>query len=84
MLFRSNGMTIGRTDAQTKTNVNANGMIITDNNNNTELLNINNTGVYSENLTARTYLNFSTYGRFEKYNDNGTTRIGCFWIEGGE
>lgn len=83
-IFDINGMTIGRTDAQTKTNVNANGMIITDNTNNTKLLNINNTGVYSENLTARTYLNFSTYGRFEKYDDNGTTRLGCFWIEGGE
>ena len=83
-IFDINGMTVGRTDAQTKTNVNANGMIITDNTNNTKLLNINNTGVYSENLTARTYLNFSTYGRFEKYDDNGTTRIGCFWIEGGE
>lgn len=83
-IFDINGMTVGRTDAQTKTNVNANGMIITDNTNNTKLLNINNTGVYSENLTARTYLNFSTYGRFEKYDDNGTTRLGCFWIEGGE
>lgn len=83
-IFDINGITVGRTDAQTKTNVNANGMIITDNTNNTKLLNINNTGVYSENLTARTYLNFSTYGRFEKYDDNGTTRLGCFWIEGGE
>lgn len=83
-IFDINGMTIGRTDAQTKTNVNANGMIISNANNNTELLKINNQGVYSENLTARTYLNFGTHGRFEKYNEGGQDRIGCFWIEGDE
>lgn len=81
-IFDINGMTIGRTDAQTKTNVNANGMIISNANDNTELLKINNQGVYSENLTARTYLNFGTHGRFEKYNEGGHYRIGCFWIEG--
>ena len=83
-IFDINGMTIGRTDAQTKTNVNANGMIISNANDNTELLKINNQGVYSENLTARTYLNFGTHGRFEKYNESGHDRIGCFWIEGDE
>lgn len=81
-IFDINGMTIGRTDAQTKTNVNANGMIITDATNDTELLKINNNGVYSENLTARTYLNFATHGRFEKYKELNQYRIGCFWIEG--
>lgn len=83
-IFDINGMTIGRTDAQTKTNVNANGMIITDTTNDTELLKINNKGVHSENLTARTYLNFATHGRFEKYKELNQYRIGCFWIEGDE
>lgn len=82
-LFDINGMTIGRTDAQTKTNINANGMIITNTNNNNTLLAIDNSGVRSENLTARTYLNFGTHGRFEKYKESdNTTRIGCFWIQG--
>ncbi len=82
-IFDINGMTIGRTDAQTKTNVNANGMIITNTNNNNTLLAIDNSGVRSENLTARTYLNFGTHGRFEKYKESdNTTRIGCFWIQG--
>ena len=81
-IFDINGMTIGRTDTPTKTNINANGMIITNANNGTELLKINNSGVYSENLTARTYLNFGTHGRFEKYTVGNQTRIGCFWIEG--
>lgn len=81
-IFDINGMTVGRTDSPTKTNINSNGMIITNANDNTELLKINNSGVYSENLTARTYLNFGTYGRFEKYTENNRTRIGCFWIEG--
>lgn len=83
-IFDINGMTIGRTDSPTKTNINSNGMIITNANDNTELLKINNSGVYSENLTARTYLNFGTHGRFEKYTENNRTRIGCFWIEGDE
>lgn len=81
-IFDINGMTVGRTDSPTKTNINSNGMIITNANDNTELLKINNSGVYSENLTARTYLNFGTHGRFEKYTENNRTRIGCFWIEG--
>lgn len=83
-IFDINGMTVGRTDSPTKTNINSNGMIITNANDNTELLKINNSGVYSENLTARTYLNFGTHGRFEKYTENNRTRIGCFWIEGDE
>lgn len=82
-IFDINGMTIGRTDAQTKTNINANGMIISNANDNTELLKINNSGVYSENLTARTYLNFGGYGRFEEYEEYGQTRMGCFWVKGG-
>lgn len=84
-IFDINGMTIGRTDSQTKTNVNSNGMIISNAKNNMELLKINNNGVYSENLTARTYLNFGTHGRFEKYKetkDSKEYRIGCFWVEG--
>lgn len=81
-IFDINGMTVGRTDSPTKTNINSNGMIITNANDNTKLLKINNSGVYSENLTARTYLNFGTHGRFEKYTENNRTRIGCFWIEG--
>lgn len=81
-IFDINGMTVGRTDSPTKTNINSNGMIITNANDTTELLKINNSGVYSENLTARTYLNFGTHGRFEKYTENNRTRIGCFWIEG--
>ena len=81
-IFDINGMTIGRTDAQTKTNVNSNGMIITNNNNNNKLLEIDNRGVRSENLTARTYLNFGTHARFEKYMENNSTRIGCFWVQG--
>lgn len=81
-IFDINGMTVGRTDSPTKTNINSNGMIITNANDDTELLKINNSGVYSENLTARTYLNFGTHGRFEKYTENNRTRIGCFWIEG--
>lgn len=82
-IFDINGMTIGRTDAQTKTNINANGMIISNAIDNTELLKINNSGVYSENLTARTYLNFGGHGRFEEYEEYGQTRMGCFWVKGG-
>lgn len=85
-IFDINGMTVGRTDSQTKTNINSNGMIISNTNNDMELLKINNNGVYSENLTARTYLNFATHGRFEKYKETSTSpyRIGCFWIEGND
>lgn len=77
--FDGAGLTIQNTTAPTKTNVNVNGMKITDFAN-AELLVINNTGVTARNLKANQYFIIGN-ARFENYNDaNGNTRVGCYWI----
>lgn len=77
--FDSTGLTIAKTGADTKTNINENGMIIYSSTGSTDeaMLTVNSEGVIGENMTVRTYLTVGSHSRFEDYED-GT---GCFYIE---
>lgn len=79
------GLTIEQTDADTKTNINANGMIIYDATGGIEdaLLTVNKDGVIAKNIRVNTYLNIGQHSRIEDYTSpdyiEGT---GVFWIGG--
>lgn len=79
------GLTIEQTDADTKTNINANGMIIYDATGDIEdvLLTVNKDGVIAKNIRVNTYLNIGQHSRIEDYTSpdyiEGT---GVFWIGG--
>lgn len=81
--FDKNGLTIEQTDADTKTNINANGMIIYDATGGMEdsLLDVNKDGVIAKNVKVNTYLNIGKHSRIEDYTSpdyiDGT---GVFWI----
>ena len=79
------GLTIEQTDADTKTNINVNGMIIYDATGGIEdaLLTVNKDGVIAKNIRVNTYLNIGQHSRIEDYTSpdyiEGT---GVFWIGG--
>jgi hypothetical protein len=79
------GLTIEQTDADTKTNINANGMIIYDATGGIEdaLLTVNKDGVIAKNIRVNTYLHIGQHSRIEDYTSpdyiEGT---GVFWIGG--
>ena len=82
--FDKNGLTIEQSTASTKTNINANGMIITNNNSGLSdkiLLDVNSEGVDAENVKVRKYLNIGKHSRMEDFisvdYEEGT---GIFWI----
>lgn len=77
--FDQTGLTIAKTNADTKTNINENGMIIYASTGSTDdpMLTVNSNGVIGENMTVRTYFICGSHSRFEDY-ENGT---GCFYIE---
>lgn len=79
--FDKDGLTIEQSTADTKTNVNADGMIIYNKTGSVDnpLLTVNKTGVVAENIRVKTYLNVGNRSRFEDYED-GT---GCFYLSGG-
>ena len=77
--FDQSGLTIAKTNADTKTNINENGMIIYSSTGSTDepMLNVNSNGVIGENMTVKTYLICGNHSRFENYKD-GT---GCFYLK---
>lgn len=77
--FDQSGLTIAKTNAKTKTNLNENGMIIYSSTGSVDnpMLDVNSTGVTGENMTVRTYLTVGSHSRFEDYQ-SGT---GCFYLE---
>lgn len=80
-----NGLTIEQTGADTKTNINANGMIIYDVTGGTgdALLTVNSTGVIAKNVRVDTYLNIGEHSRMEDYTHTDYTEgTGVFWIGG--
>jgi copper(I)-binding protein len=80
--FDMNGLTIERNDANTKTNINTNGMIIYNTSGTSktdELLNVNSDGIDAKNIKVNKYLNIGSHSRLEDYED-GT---GVFYIGGG-
>lgn len=80
-----NGLTIEQSDADTKTNINANGMIIYDATGGVDdsLLTVNKDGVIGKNIKVSTYLTIGKHSRIEDYTSpdyvDGT---GVFWIGG--
>lgn len=81
--FDKNGLTIEQTDATTKTNLNANGMIVYDTTGSgeVELLVVNSDGVIGKNMTVKTYLTIGSHSRIEDYtHTDGTNGTGVFWV----
>lgn len=79
------GLTIEQTDADTKTNINANGMIIYDATGGIEdsLLDVNKDGVIAKNVKVNTYLNIGKHSRIEDYTSlDYVEGTGVFWIGG--
>lgn len=79
------GLTIEQTDADTKTNINANGMIIYDATGGMEdsLLDVNKDGVIAKNVKVNTYLNIGKHSRIEDYTSPDYVEgTGVFWIGG--
>ena len=80
--FDMNGLTIEKSGANTKTNINTDGMIIYNTSGTStddELLNVNSDGIDAKNIKVAKYLNIGSHSRLEDYED-GT---GVFWIGGG-
>lgn len=79
------GLTIEQTDADTKTNINANGMIIYDATGGVQdaLLTVNKDGVIAKNIRVNTYLNIGQHSRIEDYTSPDYVEgTGIFWIGG--
>lgn len=81
--FDKNGLTIEQSTASTKTNVNADGMIIYNKTSSTTdpLLTVNSNGVIAKNVKVSTYLNIGTHSRIEDYTHTDYSQgTGVFWI----
>ncbi len=81
--FDKDGLTIEQTEADTKTNINANGMVIYDATGSVDdpLLTVNSDGVIAKNIKLSTYLTIGQHSRIEDYDDpEGGTGTGVFWI----
>ena len=81
--FDKDGLTIEQTDADTKTNINANGMIIYDATGGIDdaLLTVNKDGVDAKNMRVHTYLNIGKHSRIEDYTSPDYVEgTGVFWI----
>lgn len=79
--FDKTGLTIDKTDSETKTQITEDGMTVYQKDGDAEsaVLTANSTGVDAKNLHATTYLIVGNRSRFENF---GSNRTGCFWIGG--
>lgn len=80
--FNENGLTIDKTDSQTKSQVTPDGLTVYKKNggdSQSEVLTATSEGVNATNLHATTYLIVGGRSRFENYESD---RTGCFWIGG--
>ncbi|MBO5831559.1 MAG: hypothetical protein J6R01_08140 [Alistipes sp.] len=75
--FDENGLTIGSSEAPTKTNIDEDGVEVT--NGDEVVLVADSAGVNALNLTARQYLTIGLNSRFEDYKGS---RTACFYIGG--
>lgn len=76
--FDEDGLTIEKTNADTKTNIDEDGMVVysTTGSENTEMLIVDSQGVEAENVTVRTFLIVGSNSRFQDYE----TGTGCFYV----
>ena len=79
--FDKTGLTIDKTDSETKTQITEDGMTVYQKDGDAEnaVLTANSSGVDAKNLHATTYLIVGGRSRFENFGNN---RTGCFWIGG--
>lgn len=81
--FDKNGLTIEQSTASTKTNVNADGMVIYNKTSSVTdpLLIVNSNGVVAKNVKVSTYLNIGSHSRIEDYTHTDYSQgTGVFWI----
>lgn len=81
--FDKDGLTIEQTTADTKTNINADGMIIYNKTGSTDdaLLTVNSNGVITKNLKVSTYTELGSNSRFEDFvTDDYEDATAVFWI----
>lgn len=86
--FDMNGLTIEQSEKpKTKTNINADGMVIYNKESSIEgdeLLNVNSDGMTAKNVKVQVYLNIGKHSRIEDYTHTDYTEgTGVFWIGGG-
>jgi hypothetical protein len=78
--FNEDGLTVDRSDSDTKTLISPDGMTVyAKDNNNAVMLEATSKGVEAKDLHATTFLKVGGRSRFENYGNN---RTGCFWIGG--
>lgn len=79
--FNKDGLTVYKSDSETKTQITDDGMTVYQEDGDTEtaVLKANSSGVDAKNLRATTYLIIGERSRFENFGNN---RTGCFWIGG--
>lgn len=87
--INENGINVTKTDnagnrtGDTNTQITENGITVNDNDDEDRpFLVADKNGVAAKNLRATTYITLADHCRFEHYELNGTTRVGCFWIGG--
>ena len=73
--FDADGLRVSKSDSEISTQITEDGMQIYKNNK--EVLTVDNQGIKAEDLHATTYLIIGNNSRFE---DFGSNRTGCFWI----
>lgn len=77
-VFDEDGLNITKTGSDISTKITENGMTVS--RNDEVVLSADHEGVKAEDLHATTFLIIGDYARFEEFEWQGETRIGCFWI----
>jgi hypothetical protein len=77
-VFDEEGLTISKSTSDVSTQITEDGMTVS--RDGEIVLQADNEGVKAEDLHATTFLIIGDYARFEEFEENGETRIGCFWI----
>lgn len=76
--FDEDGLTITKTGSDISTQITEDGMTVS--RGGTVVLSADNEGVKAEDLHATTFLIIGDNARFEEFEEDGETRVGCFWI----
>lgn len=77
-VFDEEGLTISKSTSDISTQITEDGMTVS--RDGEIVLQADNEGVKAEDLHATTFLIIGDYARFEEFEEDGETRIGCFWI----
>lgn len=80
--FDADGLEINKQGSDMITKISDTGMVVHSQSNDSDMLVANIGGVEAKNLHAKNYLIVNNTIRFETFQKDGKTRIGCFWIGG--